>query len=61
MSELITVEDVMQHMHLGPNGALVYSMEYLLQNVDWFMKKLSHFRDHYVIFDCPGQVIFAFD
>lgn len=56
VSELITVEDAMVHMHLGPNGALVYSMEYLLQNIEWFMQKLSKFRDCYVIFDCPGQV-----
>lgn len=56
VSELITVEDTMLHMHLGPNGGLVYAMEYLLQNIDWFMEKLSKFRDHYIIFDCPGQV-----
>lgn len=58
MSELITVEDTMLHMHLGPNGGLVYAMEYLLQNIDWLMEKLGKFRDHYIIFDCPGQVIF---
>lgn len=56
VSELITVDDAMQHMHLGPNGALVFALEYLLQNIDWFTEKLSKFRDHYVIIDCPGQV-----
>jgi hypothetical protein len=25
--ELISVDDVMEHMHLGPNGALIYCME----------------------------------
>ncbi|KAE8748434.1 hypothetical protein FOCC_FOCC004866 [Frankliniella occidentalis] len=56
VSELITVQDAMLHMHLGPNGGLVYSMEYLLQNIDWFLQKLAKYRDHYVIFDFPGQV-----
>ncbi|KAK3917672.1 GPN-loop GTPase 2 [Frankliniella fusca] len=56
VSELITVEDAMQHMHLGPNGGLVYSMEYLLENIDWFLDKLGKYRDCYVLFDFPGQV-----
>lgn len=33
--ELVTVADVMEEMELGPNGALVYSMEYLLENLNW--------------------------
>jgi hypothetical protein len=33
--ELVTVPDVMEEMELGPNGALVYSMEYLLENLNW--------------------------
>lgn len=33
--ELVTVDDVMEMMDLGPNGALVYCMEYLLENLAW--------------------------
>jgi hypothetical protein len=33
--ELITADDVMDVMELGPNGALVYCMEYLLDNLRW--------------------------
>ncbi len=33
--DLITVADVMEELNLGPNGALVYCMEYLLDNLDW--------------------------
>ena len=25
----------MAEMNLGPNGGLVYAMEYLVQNIDW--------------------------
>lgn len=33
--ELVTADDVMEMMDLGPNGALVYCMEYLLENLGW--------------------------
>lgn len=56
ISELITVEDVMVHKHLGPNGAIMYCMEYLEKNMDWLMDKLLKLDDCYFIFDCPGQV-----
>ena len=57
ISELITLSDVMDSLHLGPNGALVYSMEYLEQNADWLHNKLANIPlDNYVMFDCPGQV-----
>ena len=32
--ELISVDDVMEELQLGPNGSLVYCMEYLLENMD---------------------------
>lgn len=35
MRELVSVEDVMEEMNLGPNGGLVYAMEYLVTNIDW--------------------------
>lgn len=54
--ELITVEDVMSNMNLGPNGALMYCMEYLEQNFDWLLSKLNNIQDSYLIFDMPGQV-----
>ena len=33
--ELISLEDVMSEMKLGPNGGLIYCMEYLVDNIDW--------------------------
>ena len=35
IKDLITLEDVMEEMELGPNGALLFCMEYLLQSEDW--------------------------
>lgn len=33
--DLISLEDVMEEMNYGPNGGLVYCMEYLIDNIDW--------------------------
>ncbi|KAF2886934.1 hypothetical protein ILUMI_19240 [Ignelater luminosus] len=56
MMELITVEEAMDTLNLGPNGALMYCMEYLEKNYDWLLVKLRALKDSYLIFDMPGQV-----
>ncbi|XP_062450011.1 GPN-loop GTPase 2 [Rhea pennata] len=56
VSELITLPDVMESLKLGPNGGLIYCMEYLEANFDWLQEKLAAFKGHYYLFDCPGQV-----
>lgn len=55
--DLVCLDNVMEELGLGPNGGLVYCMEYLLQNTDWLREELdSYGDDEYVILDCPGQV-----
>ncbi|ESO92561.1 hypothetical protein LOTGIDRAFT_216644 [Lottia gigantea] len=56
IADLIQLSDVMENLKLGPNGALVYCMEYLEKNVDWLLEELSKIKDSYVLFDFPGQV-----
>ncbi|XP_067399410.1 GPN-loop GTPase 2 [Emydura macquarii macquarii] len=56
ISELITLADVMDNLKLGPNGGLIYCMEYLEANFDWLQEKLARLSGHYFLFDCPGQV-----
>lgn len=56
ISELVTVEDVMEYVNLGPNGSLIYCMEYLEKRLDWLLEKLRKFPGYYFMFDCPGQV-----
>ncbi|KFO73680.1 GPN-loop GTPase 2, partial [Cuculus canorus] len=56
IAELITLPDVMENLKLGPNGGLIYCMEYLEANFDWLQEKLAACRGHYCLFDCPGQV-----
>jgi len=54
--DLITIDDVMEKFDYGPNGALVYCMEYLINNMSWLHEQLSDFEDDYLIFDLPGQI-----
>ena len=57
VSELVTVEEVMDEMKLGPNGGLMYAMQFVRTNLEWLDSKLSSVDlDTYLIFDCPGQV-----
>ena len=57
IASLITVQDVMDTYSLGPNGGMLYCMEYLDENFDWLDEKLKALgKDAYVVFDLPGQV-----
>lgn len=46
----------MEEFNLGPNGAMLYCLEYLEKNVDWLVEKLEGLEEEYLIFDFPGQV-----
>jgi hypothetical protein len=39
--ELIKLEDVMEEQGLGPNGAVIYAIEDLEENIDWLEQGLS--------------------
>jgi GTPase SAR1 family protein len=63
ISSLITLQDAMEEFGLGPNGAMLYCIEYLEQNFDWLLEKLKGLGgggarndEIYVVFDLPGQV-----
>ena len=55
--ELIMVDDVMEDdsLRFGPNGGLVFCMEYFANNFDWLEESLGHVEDDYILFDCPGK------
>ncbi|PIL28263.1 hypothetical protein GSI_09675 [Ganoderma sinense ZZ0214-1] len=57
IGSLIKLEDVMNEFGLGPNGGMLYCMEYLEANHDWLEDRLKELdKDDYVLFDLPGQV-----
>ena len=54
IKDLIQVEDVMEEFQLGPNGGLVYCMEFLEKNIEWLTDKIKNLKNKYIIFDLPG-------
>lgn len=56
--ELINVDDAMEDeiLKFGPNGGLVFCMEYLVANSAWLQEELDDCDDDYILFDCPGQI-----
>ncbi|KIR50842.1 cytoplasmic protein [Cryptococcus gattii Ru294] len=60
ITELITLESVMEEYNLGPNGAMLYCIEFLEANFDWLVERLDGVLaeeggNGYVVFDTPGQ------
>ncbi len=54
--DLISLEDVMEELSLGPNGGLIYCFEFLLKNLDWLDDEIGDYSDEFLIIDCPGQI-----
>ena len=56
ISDLVCLEEVMGKFHLGPNGGLLYCMEFLSKNFAWLSDKISTTlgEDMYLLIDCPG-------
>lgn len=57
IKDLISLEDVMEEMGLGPNGGLIYCFEFLLENLDFLTDALEPISEEYlIIIDMPGQI-----
>lgn len=57
--DLISLDEAMEEAELGPNGGLMFCMEYLLENIEWLEDEISPdtvSHDEYIIIDCPGQI-----
>lgn len=56
IKNLISLEEVMEKQCLGPNGALLFCIEYLEKNLDWLLDQIKGDHSTNYIFDLPGQV-----
>lgn len=57
IKDLISLEDVMEEMSLGPNGGLIYCFEFLMENLDFLTDPLEEVTEDYlIVFDMPGQI-----
>ncbi|CCX30736.1 GPN-loop GTPase [Pyronema domesticum] len=57
IKNLISLDDAMEEMQLGPNGAMMACFEFLMENLDWLESELDDVTEDFItIFDCPGQI-----
>nr|UXY88268.1 ATP-binding protein [Cryptomonas curvata] len=60
IQELINSDEIIPELNIGPNGSLLYSIEYFEKNSDWFESKFKYFlnnvRRYHFLFDFPGQI-----
>ncbi|KAM0789561.1 hypothetical protein ACM66B_000372 [Microbotryomycetes sp. NB124-2] len=72
ITDLISLQDAMDAHQLGPNGAMLYCLEYLEANMDWLELELDRVMHEkgwtgdkreqaFVVFDTPGQVELSTD
>ena len=47
----------MAEMNLGPNGGLVYAMEYLVQNIDWLQASAASRAAVGVVFNHRFEIV----
>jgi hypothetical protein len=60
ITDLVSLETVMDELELGPNGGMIYCLEHLEKNLEWFEANLNALpgsdASKYVVLDMPGQV-----
>ena len=58
VTDLVSLQEVMEEYNLGPNGGLLFCMETLEANFEWLKDKVEAFDQHesHFVFDFPGQV-----
>jgi hypothetical protein len=62
IKQLIQLEEVCELTSLGPNGAFIYCMQFLLTNISWLLNIIEKHKPQYIVFDTPGQVeLYAID
>ena len=72
ITDLITLDDAMSTHGLGPNGAMLFCLEYLEINFQWLLDELERIlvqggwtgekrEEVFVVFDTPGQVELSTD
>uniref|UniRef100_A0AC35GAS3 GPN-loop GTPase 3 n=1 Tax=Panagrolaimus sp. PS1159 TaxID=55785 RepID=A0AC35GAS3_9BILA len=59
--DLISIDDLAEDEDetlstMGPNGSLVFCMEYIANNIEELENAIDAAEDDYYLFDCPGQI-----
>jgi len=56
IADLISIKEVQSELGLGPNGSLIYCLDYLYINIHWLYTQIKNTKADYFIIDTPGQI-----
>ena len=58
--EIMFGEEILSELHIGPNCSVFFSIEYLIENIEWLESKMEILNTknqiEYFLFDVPGQM-----
>lgn len=54
--DLIRLEDAMDSLDLGPNGGMLYCINFILDNITWLKERIQQYAGKLILMDCPGQI-----
>jgi GTPase SAR1 family protein len=54
--EAVNVKEAMEEHGFGPNGGLIFCMEQIVTEFDWFDDEVGDHDYDYLLFDLPGQI-----
>jgi len=59
--DFIVLEEVMEEYSLGPNGAMIASMDLIATKIDEIRAEIDYIAPEYLLVDTPGQIeLFAY-
>ena len=57
IKDLISLEDVMEEMGLGPNGGLIYCFEFLMENLDFVLLQQAEAVDTALLLEDSSHLL----
>jgi hypothetical protein len=59
--DFVFIDELIDKYELGPNGAMILAMDYVVLNIDQVLDEIEMISPEYVLFDTPGQLeVFAY-
>ena len=59
--DIVNIDNLMEKLDLGPNGAMIASMDLIATKIDTIKDEIDYIGPEYLIVDTPGQIeLFAY-
>lgn len=59
--DIVNIDNLMDKLDLGPNGAMIASMDLIATKIDTIRDEIDYIKPEYLLVDTPGQIeLFAY-